>query len=212
MGNKFPAPAEATDRRGGRGEGLVVADAARAALLLDPARLSLLKRLDEPASAAGLARKLGLPRQRVNYHLRELEKAGLVELVEERRKGNCVERVVRAAARSFLISPEVLGALGADPTTVRDRVSASYLVAVAARAIRDLGRLIPRAEAAGKRLSTLALETEVRFANGEKRNAFAEELASTLAALTARYHDATAPGGRTFRFFAGGHPVIEDEP
>jgi hypothetical protein len=49
---------------------------------------------------------LALPRQQVGYHLRALEQAGLVELVEERRKGNCIERIVRAAACSYVISPE----------------------------------------------------------------------------------------------------------
>ncbi|KAB2955835.1 MAG: winged helix-turn-helix transcriptional regulator, partial [Thermoanaerobaculia bacterium] len=73
---------------------------------------------DGPATAAGLARRLGLPRQRVNYHLRELEKAGLVELVEERRRGNCVERLVRATARAFLLGPEALGAQAADPAAL----------------------------------------------------------------------------------------------
>ena len=75
--------------------------------------------LGEPGSAAGLGRKLGLPRQRVNYHLRELEKEGLLEVVEERKKGNCVERIVRATARSYLISSEALGTLGSRPEEIQ---------------------------------------------------------------------------------------------
>ena len=66
---------------------------------MDATRLRLVRELVEPDSAAGLAKRLGLPRQRLNYHLRELEAAGLLELVEERRRGNCVERIVRAVAR-----------------------------------------------------------------------------------------------------------------
>jgi len=189
----------------------VIHDPRRAAALLDPLRLKLLERLSEPNSASGLARQLRLPRQKVNYHLRELEKAKLVELVEERRKGNCIERVVRATAVTYVIDPAALGKLAADPSRVRDRFSSAYLVAVAARAIHELAALRAGAEKAGKKLATMTLETEVRFASAEARNAFAEELTNALADLTAKYHDGKSPGGRRFRFFAGGHPALKKE-
>ena len=79
--------------------------------------------------------RLGIPRQRLNYHLKALEQCGLLECVEERRKGNCTERILRATARSFVISPDALGTLGPTPESARDRFSASYVVAVAARTI-----------------------------------------------------------------------------
>jgi DNA-binding transcriptional ArsR family regulator len=185
----------------------VVRRASQAVALLEPTRRALVEQLAEPSSASQLARRLGLPRQRLNYHLRELEKEGLVELVEERRKGNCTERIVKATSRSYLISPEALGALGDRPEQARDRFSASYLIAVAGRAIRDLGRLASGARQAGKRLATLTLETEVRFRNAAERNAFAEELAGVLATLASKYHDETAEAGRAFRFFVGGYPA-----
>ncbi|HEX9700386.1 MAG TPA: helix-turn-helix domain-containing protein [Acidobacteriota bacterium] len=177
-----------------------------AASMLHPMRGRLLHELAEPESAAGLARKLELPRQQINYHLRQLEKEGLVELVEERRRGNCTERVVRATARSYLIGPEALGDLAVDPGKLRDEFSAGYLLALAARAIRDLGHLGTGAERAGKRLPTLSLQAEIRFASAADQNAFAEELAAAVAGLTARYHDETASRGRRFRFFAGAYP------
>ncbi len=178
-----------------------------AAALLDPVRQRLLTELAEPDSASGLARRLRLPRQRINYHLRTLETAGLVELVEERRKGNCIERVVRAKARAFVISPEALGPLGLTAETVRDRFSAAYLVAAAGRAIRDVGALEARARKEKKRLTTLTLEADVRFRDAESRAAFAEELADAVARLAAKYHDERAVGGRRFRLLAAVHPV-----
>lgn len=186
-----------------------IADPGRAAILLNPLRLRLVEQLREPDSASGLARKLGLPRQKLNYHLRELERAGYVEEVEQRRKGNCVERVLRARARTWVISPEVLGALGADPAAVQDRFSSAYLVAVCARAIGDVARLREGARRAGMRLATMTLETEVRFASAGDRAAFAEELAASIARLAAKYHDDKAPSGRRFRFFLGGHPTVK---
>src|SRR5262245_19216039 len=98
-----------------------------AALLQHPARLAMLELLSAPHSAASLARQLELPRQQINYHLRELEREGLIELIEERRKGNCTERLMRASARSYVINPQILGKLAADPDRIADKLSASYL-------------------------------------------------------------------------------------
>jgi len=181
-----------------------------AATLLQPLRQEMLRRLKVPESASGLSRQLGLPRQKLNYHLRELEKDGLVDLVEERRRGNCTERIVRASARSYLISPEALGDLGSSPDRIPDRLSASYLVATAAQAVRDIGEMQGRAEKAGQRIATLTLTSEVRFRSAEARNAFAEDLANALARVVAKHHDESAPGGRRFRFFVGGYPAPPD--
>jgi DNA-binding transcriptional ArsR family regulator len=180
-----------------------------AAALLDPVRQRLLAELAEPDSASGLARRLRLPRQRINYHLRALESAGLVELLEERRKGNCTERVVRATARAFVISPEALGPLDLAPEAAPDRLSAAYLIAAAGRTIRDVGTLEERARREQKRLATLTLETDIRFATAESRAAFGEELAAVVSRLAHKYHDERAPNGRRFRLLAAVHPAAE---
>jgi DNA-binding transcriptional ArsR family regulator len=178
-----------------------------AAAVLDPVRQKLLAHLREPDSATGLARRLRLPRQRINYHLRALESAGLVELVEERRKGNCLERVVRASAQSFVISPEALGEVGPTPEAVSDRMSSAYLIAAAGQTIRDVAALDARARKEGKRIATLTLEADVRFASAATRAAFAGELADAVARLAAKYHDERAQGGRRFRILAAVHPA-----
>src|SRR6476469_568577 len=120
----------------------VIEDPATAESLLDPVRTRLLEALVEPASATMLASRLGLPRQLVNYHLRTLERHGLVELVEERRKGNVMERVLRASASSYVISPAALMPLQPDPARMPDRRSAVWLLALAARLVRDVGMLL----------------------------------------------------------------------
>ena len=172
----------------------VLRSPAAASAVLDPIRQKLLAHLTEPDSATGLARRLRLPRQKVNYHLRALEAAGVVELVEERRKGNCTERVVRATARSFVISPEALGALGPTAETASDRLSTAYLVAAAGQVIRDVASLDAQARRERKRIATLTLEADVRFASAASRAAFAEELTDAVARLAAKYHDERAPG------------------
>lgn len=186
---------------------LAVIDAsAPAASLLEPTRLRLLERLREPASAAEVARSLGVPRQRIGYHVRELQKQGLLREVGTRRKGTATERLLQTTARHYLISPEVLGALGADPAAVRDRLSSSYLVAVAADTIRAVAHLRAGAEREGKKLPTLSMQVDVRFASAERQHAFARELADAVAHLVQRYHDPEAGTGRTFTFAVLGHP------
>ncbi len=175
--------------------------------VLHPLRRRIMEELRDPDSAAGLSRKLGVPRQKLNYHLHALETAGLVELVEERKKGNCNERIVRATARSYLIDPEVAGIMAADPERIEDRFSAAYLVAVASRLIRDVSSLGRRAREAGQKIATLTLQTEIRFATAARRHEFATELATVLASLTAKYHDDVTRGGRQFRFVIGGYPA-----
>lgn len=184
----------------------VIEDPRRAQVLLHEARIELLEHLAEPGSAAALARKLGLPRQRVNYHLRELESQNLIELVEERRKGNVTERIYRRTGRSYTISTRALGELGTKPEDIQDRFSAAFQIALASRAIRELAALSAGAEAAKKKLPTFALEVDVRFASAAKRSAFADELAATIADLVRKHHDEKAPNGRAFRFYLGAYP------
>lgn len=184
----------------------------QAGCLLDNTRQGLLRELRQPDSAAGLARRLGLPRQRLNYHLRELERAGLVQCVGERRKGNCNERVLQTSAGAFMVNPAVLGDLGPRPGPAADRASAAALAGAAAETIRSVAALEQRARTAGKRLATLTLEAEVRFASAEARAAFTEELTAAVARLVARFHDDDAPGGRRFRLMVGAHPAVPALP
>jgi DNA-binding transcriptional ArsR family regulator len=183
----------------------------QAGLILAASRRRLLEALGQPDSAAGVARRLGLPRQRVNYHLRLLEREGLVEPVEERRKGNCVERVVRTTAKAFFISPEALGPIGVQGGGTGDRLAPATLLTVASGAIRDVVALDAKAQAAGKRLATLALTTEVTFATAENRAEFLEELVTAVGRLTAKYHTDRAPRGRSFRLIALAHPIAKRE-
>jgi DNA-binding transcriptional ArsR family regulator len=187
----------------------VIEDPAAAEVSLDPVRARLLAELAEPGSATMLATKVGLPRQNVNYHLRALERHGLVELVEERRKGNVTERLLRATAASYVISPAALAAVQPDPTRSPDRLSARWLIALASRLVRDVGELITGATQAGKRVATFAMDGEVRFASAADRAGFAEELAIAVTELVAKYHDEKAERGRDHRVIVAIHPSVK---
>ena len=190
----------------------VIQSAAAAEVSLDPVRTRLLAELSEPGSAAMLAAKLGLPRQKVNYHLKTLERHGLVELVAERRKGNMTERVVRATAASYVISPVALAPVEPDPARSPNRLSAFWLLALAARLVRDVGELLTGAMNARKRVATFAMDGEIRFATAADRAAFAEELSRAVAGLVAKYHDAGAGRGRDHRLVVAIHPTVRRAP
>ncbi|GAA2961698.1 ArsR/SmtB family transcription factor [Actinokineospora diospyrosa] len=189
----------------------VIEDPAAAEVTLDPVRSALLAALAEPGSASSLAAVVGLPRQKVNYHLRALEKHGLVELVEERRKGNCTERVLRATAASYVISPAALSAVAPDPSKSPDQLSARWLLALAARLVRELGQLIAGAMAAKQRLATYASDSEITFATAADRAAFAGELQDAVAGLVRKYHAENAPEGRKHRFIVALHPSLKPQ-
>src|SRR5215472_7515961 len=190
----------------------VVDAPARASALLDPARLRILEALREADSSAGVARRLGLPRQRVGHHVRALEAAGLLTCVGERRKRNCVERLLQATARSYVLAPQLLGQLGLSPDALQDRFSSTYLLAAATRVLQEVSTLRPRAEAAGKKLATLTLQTEVRFASARSQNEFLEELLATFAELIQKHHQPGAAAGRSFRISVFGHPALAGPP
>ena len=185
----------------------VIDDPAAATVALEPTRSRLLSELAMPTSAATLAMRVGLARQKVNYHLRTLEAHGLVRLAQKRKWGGLTERLLVATASSYVVSPGALGPVAADPTREIDRLSASYLIALGARVVREVGDLVRRATETGKRLATLAVDTEVRFRSATERAAFSNELTEAITKLVSKYHDESAPGGRAHRLLVVAHPL-----
>ncbi len=185
----------------------VIESAAAAAVALDPVRSRLLGELAVPASAAGLAARVGITRQKVNYHLKALEAHGLVRLAEQRRHGGITERVLQASAASYVVSPAAVSATAADPGASDDRLSAGYLVALAGRLVREVGSLVRRAGASGARVPTLTVDTQIGFRSAADRAAFAEDLTAAVLDLAARYHH---DDGRPYRLVVAAHPLPEE--
>ena len=185
----------------------VLTDASQLAAALSPLRMRVLKEMQEPQSATTLSPRLGLSRQTLNYHLRELEREGFLELVEERPRRGCVERMLQVRSRAFVVNPALLGALSDDPDQARDRFSSAFLLATASRLIRDVAVLGNRARAVDQRLATFTMDCDVAFASPGAYRAFTDDLASSLVRLAAKY-DTTAAKSRRFRVVVGSHPVV----
>jgi DNA-binding transcriptional ArsR family regulator len=186
----------------------LVAEPERLRAALTPLRSRLLERLRTPASATQVAAELGIARQKLNYHLRILERAGLVELVEERQRRGCTERILRSTADAFVVDPTVMSTdEQAAFTAIGDRYAAEHLVGVAAATVRQVARMQAGAERAGTRLLTFTLEADIRFAQPADVHRFADALHDSLARTAAEFD---RPGGRSYRIVVGGHPTPKE--
>ena len=190
----------------------VIEDPRAAEVSLHPVRSRMLAELTNGGTATGVAAKLGLTRQKANYHLRELEAHGLVELIEERRKRNVTERVMRSTAGSYVISPAALPTVAPDPDRAPDQLSARWLLALAGRMVQELGVLIGRAKAAKQQLASFAIDAEISFATATDRAAFVAELSENVERLVGKHHAPTAPGARKHRLIVALHPSITKGP
>jgi DNA-binding transcriptional ArsR family regulator len=204
----------------------VINDPAVAMVALDPMRSRILAELAQPVSAATLATRLGIPRQKINYHLRALETHGLARVAEQRQWGGLTERLLVATATSYVVSPSALGPVATESvrSTVSsksrktvisksletDRLSASYLISLASRIVCEVGNLLRRSRQANKHLATLSLDAEIRFRSAEERAAFSNDLTRAITTLVARYHDASAPKGRAHRLVVVAHPLPQE--
>lgn len=181
----------------------VIHDPLIAIVALDPIRTRLMAELAEPASAGALATRLGLPRQKINYHLKALETAGLVEEVQRRVWGGLTERRLRASARAYLIAPAAMGAVAAD------QKSDGSLLSIAARLIRDVASLMSLSRASGKRLATTSFALDVAFRSPADRDAFQAEVQDAITTLAAKYHASASESSRAYRVVTVAHPVVD---
>jgi DNA-binding transcriptional ArsR family regulator len=185
----------------------VLTDASQLAAALSPLRMRVLREMQEPQSATSLAPRLHLSRQTLNYHLRELEREGFLEVVEKRQRRGCVERMLKVTSRAFVVNPALLGALSDDPNQARDRFSSAFLLATATRLIRDVVVLGQRARAVEQRLATFTMDMEAGFDSPADYRAFTEELSAAVATIAAKYDSSTSKS-RRFRVVLGSHPTV----
>lgn len=181
----------------------IVRDAEALLALGHPIRVKALEALREPASAAEVARRIRLPRQKVNYHLKQLEQAGLVKRSGERRTGNFVETLYQSAASSFVVSPEVTWADPRRASVLRAQLSLGELVRLGERLQADAIALLDRAAFEGETIASASVGTEVRFATEADRAAFLSEYLSAVGRLVDRF---AAAKGEPYRLMVAAYP------
>ncbi len=194
-----------------------IRDPQRVTVLMHPLRLRILSLAKSPASATELAGRLQLPRQRVNYHVRELAGARFLRRAGQRRKRNLIERCYQASARSYVLAPEVLGPLAADWRRIEDTMSAQYLIALGSLVQRELSHVSRDAQKQGKRLATLSMTSELRFESAEQRESFVDVMREALVKVIAEHSspallsDGGSGPGRPYRLVMGCYPMPKEE-
>lgn len=178
-----------------------ITDPKVAAHLLDPLRARILALAREPLSASQLAERVGLSRQRVNYHVKQLKNVGLLREAGRRDRRNLTEVLYAASASRYLVDPEALGALAPEPGA--EKGGAEHLAALAARTQSEVGRLLADAEGAGRRAGVIALDVEARIGAGPERDAFARALDAAVSSVVERFGSAR---GTAHRLVVGAHP------
>lgn len=175
-------------------------------VLGNPLRVQILEALREPSSAAAVARQIGQPRQKVNYHLKELEGAGLVRQIRERRVGNFVESIFQAVARSFLVSSEVAWSDPRRLEALRRQHSLQTLFVLGERLQRDAAVLVDRAAFGGEEIASASVTAEVGFADEAEREAFLDDYLKATTELLDRYGK---KGGDQYRVILAAYPKAE---
>ena len=187
----------------------VIREAPKAGVLLKPLRREILARAQAPVSAAGIAAAMNKPRQVINYHVRELARAGFLRRAGRVRKRGLVEQRYVVPAKAFVLGAEVLGDLdvAAGDLATADKASASYLLMLATRLQKELSESWRKAERSGSTLPLLSLDTEFGFASAADRTRFAAALTQAITRVVAQ-HTVTPSraGDGTFRLVLGCYP------
>lgn len=162
-----------------------IEDVEQAAALLKPIRLEVLRQMDEPRTCPELADFFGETAQKMYYHVKALQKAGLVEKVDEKRVRGALEGYYQAKARSYWLSPSLVGKVGGLKMT-QDQMSLRVLLNLTEEVQQDVGRLGHHAEA-GHDVSSLSLSAHIHLPDGNRRAEFLQEVQTIFQELARKY-------------------------
>lgn len=160
---------------------LFIHDPAQAAALLQPLRLDMLTRMAQPSTCPDLAQQLGVPTQQVNYHMRILAAAGLVERIDERRVRGTVEGIYQARAASYWLSAKLVGRIGAGRAS--SEVSLGYLLSLAEDLQEDVAQLAEMTPPP----ASLGLSMQLELADPSRRVQFLKDVQRLFQNLGRKY-------------------------
>jgi DNA-binding transcriptional ArsR family regulator len=172
----------------------------QAEALLKPQRIEVLRQLAEPHSCTEVAARLDQSPQRVYYHVKRLLDAGLVSQVSERKVRGITEGIYQASARSYWLSPRLVGRIGA--RKVQDELSLGYLLELVEEVQADIATL----DRAAAELPSVGVAGEIRVPT-PRRQEFLDDLQSTLQDLFTRYGGAE---GDAFKLAVACYPKGEE--
>lgn len=184
-----------------------IEDVEQAGALLKPRRVELLRMLAEPRSLGELSSITGETPQKLYYHVKVLEKAGLVQQVGERQAGVMVEAIYQAVARSYWLAPQVIDQAGGRRRATDD-LSLGFLLGLAEEMQRDLGHLA--GQAVLREVPSLGLDLHVHLPV-EQREAFAGDVQRMFQSIAEKYGIRDDSAGEAFRVVLACYPDEPDE-
>ncbi|MEU3270908.1 helix-turn-helix domain-containing protein [Saccharomonospora sp. NPDC006951] len=173
----------------------------QAEALLKPQRIEILRALALPSTCNEVATKLGQTPQRVNYHVKRLLEHGLVRQIAERKVRNVYEGIYQAMARSYWLSPQLVGRVGDRQST--DLLSLGHLLDLAEEIQRDVAAI----DTTESDLPSLGVAGQI-YLSPEQRPAFLAELQDTLQDLFTRYGGST---GDRFKLAVACYPTGKEQ-
>jgi DNA-binding transcriptional ArsR family regulator len=192
---------------------LMVDSVEQAAAMLKPLRVAMLREMGEPRTCPELAATFEETPQKMYYHVKTLEAAGLVERTGERSVNGIAEGFYRARAQSYWLSPKLVRRLGGTQT-VQDQTSLRMLAGHAEEMLEDVARLADES-AAGEHVPSLSLGVEINLPDVERRSAFLEELRDTFEQLARKYggggNQPPTRKSETYRFTLACYPKSDQE-
>ena len=164
---------------------LSIDDVEQAAALMKPVRLDVLRRMAEETTCTEVAGLLGTTPQKIHYHVKALENAGLVEKVAERKVRGILEGIYRAKARAYWLSPRLVGQLGGSRRG-GDQASLGYLIQLAEEVQDDVATLAAMQDDE-EHVPSLGLSAQVVLRDAAERAAFLADVQRTFQELAERY-------------------------
>nr|WP_275695691.1 helix-turn-helix domain-containing protein [Fredinandcohnia sp. SECRCQ15] len=152
---------------------------------MNPLRGEIIGQLTEPASATEVAKAINETPQRVNYHLKTLEKVGLVKQVGTRHVRNLIEVLYLAVAKSFIMS-DSLGWSHDAIERLKDQSSLAHLITISERIRKDALSLLEQSEQ-NIEIPSASLQTKIVLPEKKDRNAFLNEYVKLVKQLVEKY-------------------------
>jgi Helix-turn-helix domain len=173
----------------------------QAEALLKPQPIEVLRQLAEPRTCTAVALRLGHTPQRVYYHVKRLVDVGLVDQVSERKVRGIHEGIYQASARSYWVSPRLVGRIGL--RKVQDELSLGYLLDL----MEDVQADIAALDRTAPELPSVGVSGEIRVLP-EHRQEFLNDLQSVLQDLFTRYGGAE---GDAFKLAVACYPKGQEK-
>ncbi|MFC0189299.1 winged helix-turn-helix domain-containing protein [Fictibacillus aquaticus] len=165
-------------------ETFLVTDPEQAACLLHPVRSEMISLLKDPASATELSKAMNETPQKLNYHLKTLEKLGLVYRSGTRNVRNLVEVMYQAAGKSFILS-DCLGMPQEKIQKLKDQSALAHVLALTDKMKADAVSLMEQADE--EEVPTAIMEAVIQLSSRQQRSQFMQDYTDMLKKLIERY-------------------------